>query len=268
METLKLKEGNVFLGCITHNGQLDYRMANMFFTSASKERAILTKIQQSSLLASACNNLWVTALNRRAQDNLKWFAMLHADVVPEPFWVDTLIALAEEHDADVMSAIVPIKGPDGVTSTAISGPDDFVRLTRLTMKQILSPGWPETFDIHGAAEILFDNTVPGWVEKAGGYTHELLQKSKLLVNTGCMVARLDRPWCEQTHFTINDRIEQLLGGKFVEYVEPEDWFFSRRVAEQGGNVMATRKVVVEHIGSVPYKSNKVWGGEQDPHALL
>src|SRR5690349_4749240 len=112
----ELKEGNVFLGSITHNGQLDFRMARIFYGFACRERAMLQVVQQSSLLASACNNLWCKALNNRVKDNLKWFVLLHADIVPEEWFVVKLIALAEQHDADVMSAVVPIKEPTGVTS--------------------------------------------------------------------------------------------------------------------------------------------------------
>jgi GT2 family glycosyltransferase len=249
----QIKDGNVFLGTITHNGQLDFQMARIFYSFASNERYLQQKIQQSSLLASACNNLWCAALNAREKHNLKWFVLLHADVVPEEWFVDKLIALAEQHNADVMSAVVPIKSAVGLTSTAVSGIDAFNRVTRLTTKQINHPFWPETFSIDDAS----------WCLKKV-YDINVRRDAKLLVNTGCMVARLDRDWSNKVHFTINDQIVQGIGGNFHEQVEPEDWFFSRRVAEEGGKVMATRAVVVQHIGSVPYLSNKVWGEEIDP----
>lgn len=256
MQITEQNPGNVFLGSITHNGQFDFRMARVFYGFASQKYALLQKVQQSSLLASACNNLWCTALNRRKDDNLKWFVLLHADIVPEEWFIDKLIALAEQHNADVMSAVVPIKEPSGVTSTAIGKkPNAYERFTRLTMKQILHPEMPETFDVKDACEFLKKRgmNVPAFCD--------------LLVNTGCMVARLDREWCPNVHFTINDRIVQGIGGQFHEEVEPEDWYFSRRVAELGGKVMATRAVVVEHIGSIPYKSNTVWGEEFDKATL-
>ena len=117
-------------------------MAAMFFSHASQERAILHRLQQTSLLASACNNLWCDALNKRMQDNLKWFVLVHADVVPEPMFADKLIAIAEKHDADLVSAVIPIKDENGLTSTAISGPDHFTRFTRLTTKQVNHPHFP------------------------------------------------------------------------------------------------------------------------------
>lgn len=249
----QLKPGTVFITTLTHDGKLDYLMAKAFYLTPLKERLALYMPRQTSLLAAGYNHLWCQALSHRLEHNLKWFAMLHGDIVPENFWIDKLINEAEKYDADVMSAVVPIKEASGVTSTAISGPDDFTRFTRLTMKQVQT--LPETFDIN---------------------TPELIKISKsptqfkiplLLVNTGCFVCRLDRPWCDRVHFTIRDEIRTQIGGALTYHVEPEDWYFSRRVAEEGGKVMATRVVKLEHIGTHAYKSNEVWGDEQDKATL-
>jgi hypothetical protein len=261
-----LKPGNVFLATITHSGHLDARMAQMFFNYATAERQLMTHVQPSSLLASACNNSWCKALNNREAHDLRWFALLHSDIVPEQWFLDKLIAIAEKHDADVLSAIVPIKEDSGVTSTALSGGDDFTRLTRLTMKQINHPHFPETFDCHGAFEALTSRLpdelqIPTPEEGFG-------PMPRLLVNTGCMVARLDREWSSRAYFTINDRIEVGPGGVYGTAVEPEDWFFSRIVAEMGGRVMATRALVVDHLGTIPYRSNKIWGKNIDESTLL
>jgi hypothetical protein len=183
--------------------------------------------------------------------------------------------LAEKHDADVMSAVIPIKDDNGLTSTAVSGPDRFTRMTRLTTKQINHPQFPETFDIDMAWDALF-NKLPDGLKLEGPPVHvernlagEIIEiPPRLLVNTGCMVARLDRDWCAHAHFTINDRIVQQPGGIFQPEVEPEDWFFSRIVAELGGRVMATRSVRVEHLGGIPYRSDRVWGKEIDPATYL
>ena len=253
---------NAFLGCITHNGQLDYRMAKSFFVTAAKDRSVMFKCHQTSLLAGGCNTLWCDALNNMAQAGLKWFSLLHADIVPEDWWLDKLIAIAEENDADMLSAIVPIKGPEGVTSTAISSHDAFRRYTRLTMKQVNDPAMSATFDIDQLKNLppFAKAFRPEYNENGNPY---------LLVNTGCFVCRLDREWVqrEDVMFTINDRIRQGIGGNYLAYQEPEDWYFSRMVAKVGGKVMATREVKVEHIGAISYKSNTVWGQETDPAQL-
>lgn len=250
------KPGAVFLCTLTHNGQLDYMMAKAFYMTPTKERAVFWMPRQTSLLAAGCNHLWCQALNLRGGHDLKWFAMLHSDIVPEDFWIDKLIAEAEAHGADVMSCVVPIKENIGVTSTALGSlGNPYQRATRLMMKQVLHPEMPATFDVDGALTFV-KKRLPN------------LTALHLLVNTGCFVARLDRPWCDKVHFTINDRILQQPGGSYTSEVESEDWFFSRRVAEEGGRVMATRKVRVEHIGARSYKSNEVWGEELDPATVI
>ncbi len=101
---------NVFLCSPTHNGLIDNRMAKAFLGEASEEHHILNVVQQSSLLANARNNLMVYgALNVMKTYNLTWFAMLHSDIVPEPFWLDKLIKIAEENGADLLSVVVPHK---------------------------------------------------------------------------------------------------------------------------------------------------------------
>jgi GT2 family glycosyltransferase len=249
-QKIEVDKGNVFLGTITHSGLIDHRMAAMFFAHAT-ERGVLHRLLPSSLLASACNNLWCSALNNREAHDLRWFALLHADVVPEKNFVDKLIRIAEEHDADVLSAVIPIKDESGVTSTALSGPD---------------PNFPGTFDVFDAFHAL-STTLPLELQipLQGDWNSNLAPR--LLVNTGCMICRLDRDWCSKAYFTINDRITQEIGGLFNHWVEPEDWFFSRLVADLGGKVMATRAVTVEHLGGIPYRSNKVWGNNIDAATL-
>lgn len=253
-------EENVFLGTLTHNGQLDARMAANFFSMASKERNVQYKVQTTSLLAGGCNSLWCTALNDREKNKLGWFAMLHADIVPDRWWVDKLISIAIENNADLVSAIVPIKGPDGVTSTAVYSGDPFRRFTRLTMSQILHPDMPPSFSINAVLSLNSEQPMYQMFKRLNPET------ARLLVNTGCMVCRLNADWCERAYFTINDRITKEYG-KFNSETEPEDWFFSRLVADLGGRVMATRAVVVEHIGSINYQSNKIWGDTVDPKSL-
>jgi hypothetical protein len=250
------KPETIFLCTVSHNGQIDARMAGIFYSMASRERFMNIHHQQTSLLASGLNKLWCKALNDREQYGYKWFALLHADIVPERFFLDKLIEQAEAFDADVMSAVVPIKGPDGVTSTALSGPDEFTRLTRLTVSQVYDPEWPMTFDAWG--------TLSALKKKGLSIDDKAAANCKLLVNTGCMITRIDREWCAHVEFTINDRIITLAGGKLLEQVEPEDWYFSLRVAQLGGKVMATKAVKLEHVGTMSYHSHTVWGKEIDP----
>jgi len=183
-----------------------------------------------SLLTYNFNLLWTMFLNMRDQDGITHFAMLHDDIHVEVNWVDTLIDLMEENDADLVSCVVPIKDARGLTSTALDVTPDPWNPQRLTMREIHK--LPVTFD---------DAT-------AGG---------PLLLNTGCWGCRLDRPWVDQVRFRQQDEI-RVVNGKREAHTIPEDWDFSRQVRAAGGKLIGTRKVKLHHERPV-YTNAKPWG---------
>lgn len=248
-----INKDSVFLGLPTYDAKIDANMAATAFRGSSQNRKLVVCPQGGSLLAYIFNSLYCTALNSREEHDLKWFAMLHGDIIPGPWWIDTLIEEAEAHDADVMSAVVPIKSPEGLTSTAIEDPGSpWEPSFRLTLKQVNDEKFPQTFDAHRA-------------RKACWLAHKIPSQpgSRLLVNTGCFVSRLDRPWSDQVRFTIQDRIYKDETGQYRCSVIPEDWQFSSDVAALGGKVFATTKVRVNHRGLADYNSNGTWGLERD-----
>jgi len=85
----------IFLGVPTYNGQICTGTANVL-EYASKKHGIIKAVNQTSLLANGFNQLLCMALNLRKEHNIKWFAMLHADIIPEKFWIDKLVDLAEQ----------------------------------------------------------------------------------------------------------------------------------------------------------------------------
>lgn len=231
----------------------------MFWRGAGKKNRFICIPGGGSLLANSFCVAWCHALNLQADgERVDYFGMLHDDVVPQIDWADQLIDDLEEHDADVMSAVTPIKDPLGLSSTAISDPSDHLSVTRrITMTEAW--GLPEVFSAEDC-----------------GY----VPPHRLLINTGCWVCRFDRPWrfdsrrnpkaspdCSGavpfTPFTIRDEVRRALmpDGKvrWVAAVEPEDWWFSRWVGEQGGKVMATRRVKLKHVGHIPYSNDEPWG---------
>jgi len=251
---------NVFLTCPLYDGRLDAGAARSLWSTASQVHRINVLPLGNSLLAANCNSLWCHALNQRVASNLKWFAMLHSDIEPDYWWLDKLIAEAEKHDADLMSAIVPIKDDRGLTSTAIAQPDSqFRQFCRLTMRQVRHETFPDTFGIREAAEAL--EKLPDPLRIAN------VPREALLVNTGCVVCRIDRPWCEKVWFAMHDGIE-CVGGQWAPVQQSEDWVFARNVAEQGGKVMATKLVALAHKGSAPYYSTHVWGHAKDEGCRL
>jgi hypothetical protein len=222
----------------------------------------------SSLLGNSFDNHWATALNLQAEgEPITHFAMLHSDVVPSDWWLDQLLNDLTEYQADVVSAVIPIKDLKGLTSTAIDDPTDgWDVLRRLTLTEVHR--LPEVF---GAEDC--------------GYPDNLL-----LVNTGCWVCDFTKDWRYEVNFEIRNRIVYRTDdgtshpqsyprgkyktapssssssssspsprGSWVTQVRPEDWEFSRKVGRLGGKVLATRKVSISHMGELPYVNREVWG---------
>lgn len=191
----------------------------------------------SSLLPYAFNRLLGPALMLRDRGEITHFAMLHSDVEPQAFWLDVLYAEMRAHNADLVSAVIPIKDYSGKTSTAIGKiSDPWIAPYNLTMDD--KQRWPGTFgqEICGPDEVL-------------------------LVNTGCWLADLRRPfWNERAAFNIVSRLDkkvvtmedkdgnEILVTDYEPQVQPEDWIMSRYLHAQGAKVMATWKVAAIHHG--------------------
>jgi hypothetical protein len=230
----------VYVGMPYSGNPCEGAVRSLYRTASQKRHTFCNSIQMS-LLCMAFNSLWCGALNRR-KEGVKYFAMIHSDIVPEPWWLDTLIDELEAHNADVVSAVVPIKNDEGVTSTAIDDPENpFCPMARLTVKQTLN--LPKTFS---AKDV-------GFPDRA------------LLVNTGLFVCRFDQPWVEKIHFNIKDRIVVDKDGTFWPEVEPEDWGFSKQLHSLRRKVMATTAVRLSHVGNFGYGNAHAWGMEVDPN---
>lgn len=216
----------------------------MAWGSSAQEHRVFVLPNGKSLLSSNCNTLLCTALNERERLSLDWFAMLHADCEPDDWWIDTLIAEAEKHNATLMSAVVPIKDQRGITSTAI-GDGSYPAIGRITLSQLHDERFPETF---------------GAEEAANGLSRLGVDAAKakyLLANTGVMVYRLAAHH-PSVCFANFDGI-RLVNGRYEPWDVSEDWHFSRLVADAGGKVMCTRKVHVVHHGNARFGSGTAWG---------
>lgn len=203
---------------------------------------VAVEYQAGSLLACNFNKLWCTALNMvHRGERVDYFAMLHDDVGAQDFWLDTLIEEMEAKNLDVLGVVVPIKDLRGMTSIAVHTPgDNWNPECRLTMHDVFE--LPETF------------------------TSEDLGGQKLLLNTGCWVARWNQEWCRQVRFTINDRIVfDKPQNAYRPEVESEDWYFSRLLNDMGLKIGATRKVTVRHEGDVEFTNELPWGTDSFDH---
>jgi hypothetical protein len=204
-----------------------------------------------SLLAHGFNNAWCTALNMRKTHGIKYFAMLHADVGPGRFWMDTLIDELTRTGADAISCVIPIKDEKGLTSTGLDyRPTENMRmLRRLTMTEVMD--LPETFGP--------EDTPEEWG----------MRDAPLLVNTGCWVCDFTKPWVEKVRFQVTDMIGRDNNtGQFVAISDPEDWDFSRQLHTHGLKLKATRKVQIDHQGLFHYSNDTAWGTWQHDQIFL
>ncbi len=171
-----------------------------------------------SILDHCFNRYWAEALNARDQHGATHFAMIHADVCPEHNWASTLLGELTRLDADVVSAIVPLKDWRGLSSTAVYDGDPW-RCRRLSMKEAFE--LPETFNREDAGP--------------------------LLLNTGLWLCDLRKSWCDDWHFQTQTRIVQRDGRRVAEVLS-EDWGFSHWLNQRGATIYATRKVKLRHVG--------------------
>jgi len=188
-----------------------------------------------SSLTHNFNVLWAQALDARDAGKITHFAMLHADIVPVPGWLDGLARLMAPTDYRVISAISPIKDARGLTSTALD--TDRWRPRRLSNVEVMS--LPLMFSSSSAISGLPPPHGP------------------LLINTGCMLCDL-RPhngvdWARQIVFEFRNAMTvDSKTGKYFPLFEPEDWRFSRRLHQLQVPYAATRAIPLAHDGSWLY----------------
>jgi hypothetical protein len=193
----------------------------------------------SSLLPTSFNEGLAYALSLRDIGRATHFAMVHSDILAERGWLDTLWSEMWINHADVVSTLVPIKNDSGRTSTAIGDANDPWKVKRCIYLEE-AKALPETFG-------------PESVCKEG---------EVLLVNTGCWLADLRRPWWDNFAFNLHSRIikDEVTYNLNDGVLEPlneigyhvetrsEDWEMSQHLAKAGARVMVTRRVKLKHEG--------------------
>ncbi len=222
----------VFIGLPTYNGEFVAEAVPGLIQASKSAERLTFQSRRRSLLCFGFNELWVIALNSRAEQRWTHFAMHHADIEAAPWWLDTLLDEMDRVGADVLSTVVPMKDHRGLTSTGYF--DDDMQIHRLTMHELYK--LPETFSA--------DN-LPG---------------RPLAINTGLWVARFTEDWVEKIHFRIRDGISKRPDGSFFANVLSEDWDMSAQLADLGLKVFATRKVAVRHYGgNASFTNAEPWG---------
>lgn len=187
------------------------------------------------------NILWTHAQNFYEAGEITHFAMLHGDITPDPAqrWLDILLDEMDARDAELVSAVLPIKDDRGVTSSGIGeAANPWGAYRRFTDREI-----------HQQLPVVFNNVLAGYPDKP------------LLHNTGCWVCDLRKPVFRETNedgslrlfFQFPERISRTADGKWQHEQESEDWFFSRQLWERGArNTWMTSEVRLTHHGQLDY----------------
>lgn len=233
----------------TYNRSGDWGSALGALAYASQKYRVAPIQKGHSALCQNFNMLLNVALN--SEEAFTHVAMLHTDVSPEPCWIDKLMAIMDNLAADFVSAVIPIKTDEGLTSTGIGDHDDpWQPIKRFTMKEVYE--LPETFTASDAGY--------------GGYP--------LIINTGCWIADLRMPLWSETdangvaRFAFEQiyRRRKLPNGKWIAEFEPEDWRLGKALHKAGARYYATRAVRLQHIGEKAFNNFEIWGLDTDPQA--
>lgn len=182
----------------------------------------------SSVLPLAFNQCLAVALNLRDEGVVTHMAMVHSDIIASPGWLDLLWSEMWTHNLDLISAVVPIKGPAGRTSTAIGSEDDPWVVKRCFFDRDRKR-YPLTFT---AKDVCRDGEV-------------------LLVNTALFLADLRRPWWDNFAFQLHSRVVKKPDGYIAE-CRSEDWEMSHHLHKAGAKYAATWKPKLFHEGNARY----------------
>ncbi|MGE4196015.1 MAG: hypothetical protein AB7G11_02680 [Phycisphaerales bacterium] len=232
-----------------HYGPVEFGACQAFLMAPLHNRFVQVCLQAArttSLLPYTFNMLLCDALDARDHGvrdpdgelvHATHMAMLHADIQPYALnWLDLLYAEMHKSGADLVSAVVPIKSPDGDTSTAVGKVSDPWHHRRLSAVE--ADALPTTFgttDVNGGDPDAF-----------------------LMANTGCFLADLRRPYWHDFAFGFQTRVFKDEAGHWKTQIRPEDWEMSRHLHLAGAKVCVTSRVPLMHLG----------GGEWPNHATL
>lgn len=194
----------------------------------------------TSIITTTFNEMLCQVYNSETQ--FDYLAMLHADVVPDMYWLDTLVEELEVNRLDILSAVVPIKNDRGTTSTGLEVVGTQWAVRRLTLNEIYGWNLSPTFTA---------KDIPGRSDQG------------LLLNTGCWVMRWNQPWSRGWYFRQQDRIVWSTSAqKYGKESASEDWDWSRQMISRGCRLGATTKVGLHH--QFPQCHNRsAWGTWQN-----
>lgn len=211
--------------------------------ATTRQLNVVSSPSVNSMLTGNFNEHLAAALNLRESHGVTHFAMLHGDIAPQHGWFDVLYDEMLASKADIISAVVPLKNDDGLSSTAIGErlPNGRPKHFKLTMGDCFN--LPETFGIEDTP----------WPDKA------------LFINTGCMLFDINAPWVMDFvrfgGWQVETWFEFPSADKVLACSFSEDWHMSLWAYEQGLRCCATRKVLLNHWGCKAYGNAAAWGND-------
>lgn len=231
-----------FIGCPTHNGELRGEIVTAILDAAMGNRMAFAHSKYSKLTQNF-NFLICDALNL---GKFTHFCMIHGDIVPAQGWLKTLHKEMEETGADVISAVVPIKNPKGITSTGLCKEETTpLLLRRLTLKECLDPAKLANLGL---------STSPSGKSFTGDY---------IILNTGLMLIDLRKDWIKQITFRVTDQIIVQPDGTRKAFGGSEDWLFSLDARKLGAKLWATTAVKLNHVGGATFSNYEAYGNESE-----
>ncbi len=225
---------NIFLA-VPHRNNISSGTVTGIISALAQRGVNVAKTQfhSSSLLTACFNSLWCEALNSRRSLDLTHFCMNHDDVIPEDGWIGKLYYEMKKANADIISCVIAIKDPRGLSSTAVVDPATKV-MRRLTLHECMK--LPTTFT---AADMG-------------------LPDHHLLINTGLWMCDFTKPWVEEVVFQQRDR-NVFKDGVWKTQPFSEDWVFSNWACERGLKLAATNAIQIKHQGIMEYPNFADWG---------
>lgn len=244
---------SVLIGIPVHKAESSVGTMVSALMAGSQKYVVRHQITGISLLANNFNRLFCSSWAA----GVDFFVLMHSDVgvsVRDGFggsWLELLIDRLQEHKLAALSAVVPIKSMDGLTSTALQLRKDSPHvLRRLSMAEMHS--LPN--NLITRADVCRVFGVPE--DEAGA----------LFINTAVLAIDLrsfDWAGVRWPGFQISDQIAWNTANVPMAFVDPEDWAMSRWLHGQGWPYAATKELIVDHHGGMAFSSQGNWGRAMD-----
>jgi len=196
-----------------------------------KSTVVEKRQHRQSSIVGGFNALWGRALDLRDQGKLDYFAMQHADIEPESWWLDTLLSLLRMRGLAAVFTVVTIK--------------DREYLKTPPGRWETSCGAAKRSDPYDYRRFSFDDLA----KFPATFTNQHLPEDEYLMpNTGLWVADIRSPIWDDFLFTQDGKFSRGPDGARTFHLMPEDWALGHWMTERGIPYAVTTRVKCLHHG--------------------